>query len=116
MPQIITIPEQLVLPEWTKKRRLYIIMAGMELAAYQTERLTWMVKTGRCNSCGLCCEDHNGTKHLPVDEHGACIHLRTEGTEKVCDFGLQRPFSCSISPGRGRIADEDCTECFEEVE
>ena len=90
-------------------------MAGIELAAYKHAGSKWMLKTGRCNMCGLCCENHRGTKHLPVDEHGTCVHLKTLGTEKICDFGSTRPFNCSISPGRGRVADEDCTECFEEV-
>lgn len=88
------------LPEWTDERRKYLF-AGIELAAYKDAGGKWMVKTGRCNLCGLCCGD--------------CEHLKTQGTEKICDLGSSRPMDCSVSLGRSRVSDADCTETFEEI-
>jgi len=103
------------LPEWTKERHLYLF-AGIELVAFRYFGEKWVIKTGRCNMCGLCCENQEGTELLPVDEHGTCIHLAPSGDQKICDLGSERPFNCSIGLGRGRVADKDCTEIFEEID
>jgi len=104
-----------ILPEWTKERHQYRF-AGIELAAYKHAGGKWRVKIGRCNLCGLCCENQPGSELLPVDKHGTCVYLKTVGTEKICDLGSERPFNCSIGIGRGRVADENCTESFEEID
>ena len=106
----------ITLPEWTDERHQYLF-AGVELYAYK-EGGSWFVKTGRCNMCGKCCEKMTPTEHFPVDENGTCKFLVPDGENRVCGLHLSRPFSCSISPGRGRVhvSDDDCTECFEVVE
>ena len=58
----------LTLPEWTKGKHIYIF-AGSELVAvkecviarkdHKVSYKPLLVKTGRCNGCGKCCEDGN---------------------------------------------------------
>lgn len=91
------------MPEWAQERHIYVF-AGIELLAYKLKGRELKVKTSRCSMCGKCC----------VIRGEPCQHLVADGKDKmVCDYGLARPFSCSIGRGAARVP--ECTERFESV-
>ena len=87
----------LELPNWIKKRNIYIL-AGIEEVARKLTGQSWEIKKNRCSKCGECCQ--NVPPEWPHGEKdGNCKHLRYEGNEYLCGLGANRPFKCCVGDG-----------------
>ena len=93
---------ELELPDWVAERGLHIL-AGIERVAYKLPwEEKWSVKTGRCSSCGKCCE-RIGCRYLDEEPGGEKFR---------CSEGVMRPWLCCVSKPRNI---PECTVRFEEV-
>jgi hypothetical protein len=111
---------ELEIPEWAKDHNIYVF-AGKELFAYcfrSDDKRELLVKNGRCNGCGYCCENLGPPypqkmiaqlqfilEDYKFEDTGRCPFLLEDG----CMFKGDIPFGCAQSdcsrfPG--------CTESF----
>ena len=93
------------IPEWAKQGQRLTIFAGHELVAYKETTGIWWVKSGRCNRCGICCEDCYDNAR--VKEPG-------DNDRYACGKQMLIPFVCCLTPLKTPI-NEQCTVRFEAV-
>jgi len=104
---------EIEIPDWVEGKHLYIF-AGIELVAYKYLDENWKVKTGRCNMCGLCCEEFKKpVLKWPFVKNKTCEYLKSDGEKKVCGLALHRPFACCVGIKENK---KDCLEKFEIIE
>lgn len=104
----------LELPGWPDERTIRV-MAGIELVAYKLPGGPWMVKNGRCSSCGQCCMSLR--KHAFPVVAGRCSYLVDEPGNKDlyrCALGIARPYSCCVAIGSDFY--KGCTESYVEAD
>lgn len=106
---------ELEIPDWAIDDRTLYLMSGIELVAFKPPFKNWVMKTGRCSQCGVCCTKLNKATNTFVSINaleGRCLFLRqTEDGRQLCGFGVGRPFGCCI--GRdSKTVNPNCTEIF----
>lgn len=90
-------------PDWAGENEIYIL-SSMELVAKKSVNQNWLVKTGRCHSCGICCGRGKAD---------ACEHLYQKDKDTwQCKYGIMRPFACCVCH---LPIPEGCTEELKEI-
>jgi hypothetical protein len=101
-----------ILAEGENPKRDLWLLAGIEpIAVYRQSTGKMSIKTGRCNMCGLCCQNADPFGDGP----GPCRYLEQQSRDQwICRLGSQRPYSCCVADGHGQGIAE-CSVEYTEV-